>query len=255
MSGIRLKYVHQWVDTRHGNAKPRYYFRRPGFARVPLPGMPGSAEFMQAYQHALAGQALPRPMIGASRTKPDSISALTVSYYSSTSFLELAPGTQQTYRLILEKFRAAHGDKPAALLTREHIKAMLAQKMQTRAAANHWLRLVKALMAFAVEEGWRKDDPTAGVKRIKNKTDGFHTWTPRTKSRSSRRTIPSVARHASRSHCCSTPRSAARMSCAWVGSTSAMALCMCANRRPERCSPSRCTLPSPTSSMRHRAST
>jgi integrase len=111
-------------------------------------------------------------------TKAGSIGALVVAYYCSTLFLELAPATQQTYRLILEKFR----NEPVALLTREHVKAMLAQKITTRAAANHWLRLVKALMAFAVEEKWRKDDPTTGIKRIKkqkdpNAEDGFHTWT------------------------------------------------------------------------------
>ena len=63
-----------------------------------------------------------------------------------------------------------------ALLTRQHINAMLAQKVTTPAAANHWLRLVKALMQLAVEEGWRKDNPTIGIKRIKNRSDGFHTW-------------------------------------------------------------------------------
>jgi integrase len=54
---------------------------------------------------------------------------------------------------------------------------MLADKISTPAAANHWLRLIKALMVFAVEEGWRKDNPTTGVKRVKSRTDGFHTWT------------------------------------------------------------------------------
>jgi integrase len=132
---------------------------------------------MDAYQTALAGQPLPRPMIGASRTKVGSIAALVVSYFSSPQFLSLAPATQQTYRLILEKFRAAYGDKPVALLTRQHINAMLGQRVATPAAANHWLRLVKALMAYAVEEGWRKDDPTRGIKRVKNRSDGFHTWT------------------------------------------------------------------------------
>lgn len=177
MSAIRLKYVHQWVDKRNGGAKARYYFRRPGFKRIPLPGLPGSPEFMEAYQAALASQALPRPMIGASRTKAGSIAALVVSYFSSPQFLGLAPATQQTYRLILEKFRAAHGDKPVALLTRQHINAMLGQRVATPAAANHWLRLVTAMMAYAVEEGWRKDDPTRGIKRVKNRSDGFHTWT------------------------------------------------------------------------------
>jgi integrase len=177
MSGIRLKYVHQWVDKRNGGAKARYYFRRPGFKRIPLPGLLGSQEFMEAYQAALAGQALPRPMIGASRTKPGSISALVVSYLTSAAFLSLKAATQTTYRNILERFRREHGDKPVALLTRQHINAILAAKVSTPAEANHWLRLVKALMIFAVEDEWRPDNPTTGIKRIKNRTAGFHTWT------------------------------------------------------------------------------
>jgi hypothetical protein len=42
----------------------RYYFRRRGFKKVALPGLPGSQEFMAAYQAALAqrldiGECLP----------------------------------------------------------------------------------------------------------------------------------------------------------------------------------------------------
>jgi integrase len=176
MGGIRLKYVHQWVDKRRGGAKVRYYFRRPGFKRLPLPGLPGSAEFMATYQACLAGQMLSRPEIGASRTKAGSLNALIISYFSSPVFLGLAPATQHTYRLILEKFRSEHGEKPVSLLTRQHINAMLAKRVTTPAAANHWLRLIKALMRFAADEGWRTNDPTAGIARIKNRTDGFHTW-------------------------------------------------------------------------------
>src|SRR3974390_3509924 len=95
-TGIRLKYVHQWVDTRGGGAKARYYFRRDG-RRIPLPGFPGSAEFWEAYQAALAMQ-MPRPMIGASRTKAGSISALIGTYLSSPEFLARKPATQTTYR-------------------------------------------------------------------------------------------------------------------------------------------------------------
>jgi hypothetical protein len=50
------KFVHGFID-RHG--KPRFYFRRPGFESVALQGLPYSAEFMRAYEAALAGQ--PRP--------------------------------------------------------------------------------------------------------------------------------------------------------------------------------------------------
>jgi hypothetical protein len=50
MTRVKLKYVHEFRD-RHGH--PRYYFRRAGFKRTPLPGLPGSDEFMRAYQAAL----------------------------------------------------------------------------------------------------------------------------------------------------------------------------------------------------------
>jgi hypothetical protein len=47
------KYVHGFID-RHG--KPRFYFRRSGFNKMPLPGLPWAPEFMTAYEQALAGQ-------------------------------------------------------------------------------------------------------------------------------------------------------------------------------------------------------
>jgi hypothetical protein len=50
MTRIKLRYVNEFID-RHG--KPRYYFRRPGSRSVKLPGLPGSIEFMDAYQAAL----------------------------------------------------------------------------------------------------------------------------------------------------------------------------------------------------------
>jgi hypothetical protein len=46
-----------------------HYFRRTGFPRVRLPGLPFSPEFMMAYQDAMA--LAPAP-IGVSRSKPDS---------------------------------------------------------------------------------------------------------------------------------------------------------------------------------------
>jgi hypothetical protein len=48
------RYVHGFMD-RHG--KPRFYCRRSGFKRVPLPGLPWSPEFMAAYDAAMKGEA------------------------------------------------------------------------------------------------------------------------------------------------------------------------------------------------------
>src|SRR5262245_48486647 len=55
MTKIRLRYVQAFT----ARGKPYYYFRKPGCARIKLPGLPGSAEFMDAYQAALAASAPP----------------------------------------------------------------------------------------------------------------------------------------------------------------------------------------------------
>src|SRR6267154_2600316 len=92
------KFVNGFID-RHG--KPRFYFRRPGFKSVPLPGLPWSPEFMAAYETASAGQPAP---IGASKIKPGTMRALGVSYYGSIEFRGLKPSTQALYRQLIGKF-------------------------------------------------------------------------------------------------------------------------------------------------------
>jgi len=110
MTRIKLDFIHEY--TRRG--KPYRYFRRRGFKKVPLPGLPGSDEFMAAYQQALS--ASEPKQIGANRTKPGTVNACIVGYYTCLAFRGLAPSTQRYRRAILENFREKHGDKRIALL-------------------------------------------------------------------------------------------------------------------------------------------
>jgi hypothetical protein len=102
---LRLPYVNEYRDVR---GKVRRYFRRRGEKRIPLPGLPGSEQFMAAYQIALAGDES-KLEIGASRTKPGTVNAAIVGYYTSTVFQELSAGSKKQYRSILERFRNMHG--------------------------------------------------------------------------------------------------------------------------------------------------
>jgi hypothetical protein len=119
MTRLRLRYVHAFRD-RHG--KVRHYLRRRGFKQIPLPGLPGSEEFMPAYQAALAGQTAPPIEIGASRTQPGTINALVVAYYKSSDWNALGPETQRARRRIIEKFRIENGNKRVAMLEELHIR-------------------------------------------------------------------------------------------------------------------------------------
>jgi integrase len=170
MTRLKLDYVHEYRD-RHG--KLRRYFRRPGFKRIALPGLAGSDEFMTAYQLALAGQQ-PRIQIGLGRTRPGTVNAAIVGYYSSISFHSLAAGTQKLQRSILERFRAEHGNKRIALLPRDFIIRSIGKRPPS--VAHNWLKTLRALLQFSIAEGFRADDPTQGVKPPRIKTDGIHTW-------------------------------------------------------------------------------
>ena len=170
MSRIKLKFVQQWVDRRDGRV--HRYVRRPGFAKVRLPGLPGSAEFMAAYEIAVAA-AVPAP-IGAGRNRPGSLSAAIALYFGSFEFHACAPGTQVMRRSILQKFRAAHGDKPLALLPQKFITHEFS-KMRPHAARN-WLGAIRALLQFAKAHGLCAQDATQGIKLPAIKTDGYHTW-------------------------------------------------------------------------------
>jgi hypothetical protein len=49
MAKIKLKYVNGFSNRDRKSQRVRYYFRRRGMQAIPLPGMPGSEEFMAAY--------------------------------------------------------------------------------------------------------------------------------------------------------------------------------------------------------------
>src|SRR6516164_9588673 len=115
MARIKLKYVNGFSNRGRKNQRVRYYFRRRGIKTIPLPGLPGSEEFMAAYAAALASIPDQYSEIGADRTLPGTINALVVTYYKSNEWLALAADTQKTRRRIVERFRAQHGDKRAAL--------------------------------------------------------------------------------------------------------------------------------------------
>ena len=112
MTRIRLPFINAFRD-RHG--KTRHYFRRGG-KRAPLPGLPGSEEFMAAYQAALTGVTIRKKQIGEERTVPGTLQALIAAYLdcspcSTSPFKALAAETQRTRRNILENMRVAHGEK------------------------------------------------------------------------------------------------------------------------------------------------
>ena len=169
MTSLRLKYIHRFRD-RYGLV--RHYFRRPGQPSVSLPGLPGSAEFMAAYQTALA--IVPTPPAGGAS---GSFNALATSWYRSGDFSALSAASKVTYRRIVEAFLAQHGEKPVALIEARHIRDLLDGMVDTPAQANKLRSILRLMLRHAVERGWRQDNPAEQVRKVRYNKKGFAAWT------------------------------------------------------------------------------
>ena len=172
MSVIKLKHVDRFVDH---NGWQRHYFRRGHGPRILLPGQPGSEEFMLAYQAALAGQEVCN--VVAQRGAIGTFERLAKDYFESPDFKRLVPTTQRAYRSVIERLIAAEniGHRLVREMAREHVQKIVAKRAETPGAANDVLKKLRILLHFAIDNGWRKDDPTVRIKKFAS--GEFHTWT------------------------------------------------------------------------------
>lgn len=161
-----------FTDSR---GKQRVRFRKSGQPTVYPKSKPGSQEFLAEYDSFARGKTF--AVVGKQGSAPGTVNALVARYYTSSEWQGLRPTTQATYRGIIERFRVEHGDKRVASLKRDNVKTMLDKKAASPAAANNWLRILRMLMQYSIQLEMRLDDPTVGVKPVKNNSKGFEIWT------------------------------------------------------------------------------
>ena len=165
-------YVKQYQDE---YGRTRRYFRYKGLPLVPLPGRPGSPEFWDAYNIALAEARAKKPVIGAARLGPGTMGAVITSYFNDPSFkAALAKSSQGMRRRILEKIAAKYGDRPIKALQTSHVGAILTGLKPFE--RDNWLKSLRGVMKYAIETGVIATDPTAGFKKSKAKAGTIHTW-------------------------------------------------------------------------------
>lgn len=165
---IRLAYVKEYRDQ---SGKVRRYLRRSGQRLVPLPGAPGSAEFMEAYQTAIKNKAAPSSRHGAG-----TFGRLAEDYFRSVEFANLKPNSKALYHFAIDPVAREHGHRLIRDLpvdkARKIVQAIGAAKP---GMANLTLAVLKRLMRYAIESGWRNDNPFSTVKPYK--IGSRHTWT------------------------------------------------------------------------------
>jgi integrase len=180
-------YVQAFTD-RHD--KPRFYFRRRGVKRQPLPGLPWTPTFMIAYGAALEASQLAALNAGGKvRLKanapkaaplPGSISALVAEYKTSKYFGRLGPTTIKNYTRLFDKLEAEYGLLPVKKMRRADVERMIDRRVKAGGpeAGNSVRRVLKLLMKVAIQRGYREDNPTLGVEKAEAPTGkkGYRTF-------------------------------------------------------------------------------
>jgi integrase/recombinase XerD len=169
---IKLKHLVEEVD-RHGN--PRIYVRIKGRPKIRIRAMPGTPEFMVAYQAAMVQP--PSVDDGKRHHSPakGTFGHVCLAYYASPTFKALDAKTQRWRRRALDLICEQHGDKPVAMQPK-HIRTLRDEKA-TPVLANERLRALRALYQWAVEAELAPNDPTRDVRVLKYVSEGHHTWT------------------------------------------------------------------------------
>ena len=135
----------------------------------------GSADFDARYNAALAGPEA--GVIGLTRTKPRSISDLVARFYRSRIYKGWGDSTKVTNRAIIERWRDEYGAYQVATLKKRNVEAMMANKSDTPAAANNFLKRIAQVLDLAVDLEWIAANPARLVKGYAYESAGIYTWT------------------------------------------------------------------------------
>ncbi len=167
MTTIRLKYIKEY----RRNGMTYRYFRRKGCKDIALPGEPGSRAFNQAYESALAEKPLP-----ASKHESGSFGRLIADYYGSVDFSNLKANSRTLYRIVLDPLSRAHGHRKVKDMGRENARKIIEGIGASKPGmANLTRAILKRVLRYAVDRGWRNDNPMAGIAAYKIGTRW--TWT------------------------------------------------------------------------------
>lgn len=182
MSPVDIPYL--WVNP--GRRAPAAYFRRgrllvrirDAAGKALIPGDPG---FLTAFE-AIRDRYSAPPANASGAPSPGSMAALIAAYRSSPEWHGHAPGTQGDYGRSLDTLRTLYGDLPVATIPRSFVFGLRDEFATLNGAptprrANHIVAVLRLLLAWAVNRGWRTDNPAINPGQLRT-GPGFATWRP-----------------------------------------------------------------------------
>ncbi len=157
---MRIKVKH--VNRIRSRGKTYFYHRVTGER---LPDDPAQA--------ATRANEINASMAGRRTTRPDTLAALVASYKASADFKGLRETTRGDYARYLEKLAAIN--YRVADIDRAFVAELRDAFADTPRTANYMLAILRRLLSFAVERGWRTDNPAARFRRLKE-GPGHRAW-------------------------------------------------------------------------------
>lgn len=144
-----------------------YYYHRA--TKIRLPDDPTSAEFVAR----LAELNAPGP--AEPGTKPGSFRALIAEYKGAPEFKQIGKKAQRDYGRYLDLVRDLWADLPVAKLERKHVFRLRDKYAETPRTANYVIAVLRRLLSFAVDRGYRKDNPALRPQELKT-GEGHRPW-------------------------------------------------------------------------------
>ena len=168
---------------RYGNI--RIYLRQKGHPKVRLEGTPWSTAFMDAYDAAKRRSDAPASARSA-KAAAGSWRWICQRYFAEyAGFLMLTDKTRAAYRRTLEGTfdepiapgdTRCYRDVPLGRMSTKAIRVLRDRKLETPAAANAVVKIMRQVFQFAIEQELLTENPAARVDYFSATTDGHHTW-------------------------------------------------------------------------------
>jgi hypothetical protein len=170
MAHVKIKGINK-VSKRlaDGSIRIYYYHRSTG---APLPGSPGSPEFLTAYTEAET--TTPRDT--------GTVAALIRMYLLSPKFESKAPSTQREYRRIATDLESCFGTMPIKALASPKVRGVFLTYQEDigrdrpREADNR-LSVLSAIFTYAARKGEIADNPLRGFERLYHADRSDFVWT------------------------------------------------------------------------------
>ncbi len=111
------------------------------------------------------------------KADPRSLAWLVEQWRRSSEWANTANSTRRQRENVMRRIIDANPNAPFAAITAEHIRIGREDRKDTPAAANNFIKTMRALFRWAVEAGHVKENPAGAVAFIPTKSPGFRPWT------------------------------------------------------------------------------